>query len=486
MHEGEESWFETIDEVVFTQKHKIYNWMKEVENDHKSVKYSRSSENSSGRSSKGSSHSSRSNSSKNSCGRTSIEAIALEEKLKMAELLAEVSFTEKKHAAILNAEEIGQKEELAKLKARTQILEEIKKNDYPVDVKMGVDKDNIKHLTKKVHTKKVPAVSKEKQKKLGMSSAIPEDSGEETAFKTEKNEKYSVKLNPDAPPFFTSANVTKREDIYGLLNDMIEQQAAPDIEMEYFDGNPLEYHHFIDLFREVVEKWVQDPKGRLLRLLKYKRGEAHDLIKHCLQEPSYTGYSHAQGLFRKRYGDPHTILASYRKEVRNWPKLKFGDGKEFRVFCNFLVKCDGVARQHCWNAINTPDILCMLLSKLPNGIIDRWNRTAYSIYKNHECEPSLSNLIEFVDQEKTLVNDSTFSQEAIGIFSGKSEKSLERKSRKIKTMATETAVEKCPFCGGNHDVEQCEDFKKSTVNERSKTFFRKRLCYGCCKPISDG
>ena len=84
MHEDEENWFETIDEVVFTQKHKIYNWMKEVENDNKSVKSSRNSKNSSGRSSKGSSRSSRSNSSKNSCGRTSIEAIALEEKLKMA------------------------------------------------------------------------------------------------------------------------------------------------------------------------------------------------------------------------------------------------------------------------------------------------------------------------------------------------------------------------------------------------------------------
>ena len=82
MHEGEENWFETIDEVVFTQKHKIYNWMKEVENDNKSVKSLRSSKNSSGRSSKGSSRFSSSNSSKNSCGRTSIEAIALEEKLK--------------------------------------------------------------------------------------------------------------------------------------------------------------------------------------------------------------------------------------------------------------------------------------------------------------------------------------------------------------------------------------------------------------------
>ena len=133
------------------------------------------------------------------------------------------------------------------------------------------------------------------------------------------------------------------------------------------------------------------------------------------------------------------VLASYRKEVRNWPK--FADGKEFRVFYNFLVKCDGVTREHCLNAINTPDILCMLVSKLPNGLIDRWNRTAFNIRKNRECEPSLSDLIEFVDQEITLVNDPMFSREAIEIFSGKSEKSLKRKSRKIKTTATETAVE---------------------------------------------
>ena len=86
-----------------------------------------------------------------------------------------------------------------------------------------------------------------------------------------------------------------------------------------------------------------------------------------------------------------------------------------------------------------------------------------------------SDLIEFVDQETTLLNDPLFSQEAIENFSGKSEKSLEKSSKRIKTMAPETAVEKSPFCGGNHGVEQCENLKKLTVNERSKAFFRKRL-----------
>ena len=150
----------------------------------------------------------------------------------------------------MNAEKIRQKEELAKLKARTLILDEIKKNDYPVDAKMGVDKDDIKHLIKKVHMKKVPAVSKVKKKKLGMSSVIPEGSGEETAFKTEKTENYSVKLNPDVPPFFTSANITKREDIFGLLKNIIEQQAAPDLRWNIL----MEIHWSITILLTCSEK----------------------------------------------------------------------------------------------------------------------------------------------------------------------------------------------------------------------------------------
>ena len=63
-------------------------------------------------------------------------------------------------------------------------MDEIKSNDYPVDAEMDVDKEDMKHLIKKGDLKNFPAVSREKQKKSAMSSAIPEVSGEETIFKT--------------------------------------------------------------------------------------------------------------------------------------------------------------------------------------------------------------------------------------------------------------------------------------------------------------
>ena len=295
-----------------------------------------------------------------------------------------------------------------------------------------------------------------------------------------KNRTYPTytKLNPDATSY-TPATKIQDQNMYGLLMSMIQQQAAPDVELECFDGNPLEYNHFVDLFTEVVEKWIPEPKGRLLRLLKYTKGEAHDLIKHCVQEPSYMGYNHAQQLLRKRYGDPHIILSTYRKEVRNWPKLKFGDAKGFRQFYNFLVKCEGVARDQGWNIINTPDILCMLVSKLPNGLIDRWNRVVYNIRKKQEHEPNLHDLIEFVDQETALVNDPLFSREALEGYTVKPDK--KSKQRSVTSFATETSAAKCPFCSSKHDIEDCGDFKQLSVKERSKFFFKKKLCYGCCE-----
>ena len=72
---------------VFTQKFKVYNWIKEAEDDDKS-RYSRnSSKKSSGRSSKKSSSSSKTKSSRSPLGKISVKR-AMEEKPKTAELLA--------------------------------------------------------------------------------------------------------------------------------------------------------------------------------------------------------------------------------------------------------------------------------------------------------------------------------------------------------------------------------------------------------------
>ena len=81
-------------------------------------------------------------------------------------------------------------------------------------------------------------------------------------------------------------------------------------------------------------------------------------------------------LLEKQYGHLHRIYASYRKEIKNWPPVKCGDAKLYQDFFAFLNKWNSLGAATKWNAMETPDNLCMLVSKLPNGVADRWNRKA--------------------------------------------------------------------------------------------------------------
>ena len=125
-----------------------------------------------------------------------------------------------------------------------------------------------------------------------------------------------------------------------MLCKLIQQQGAPEVDLDNFSGDPLEYHYFMEVFKEVVEKKIENPRGRLTRLIKYTAGEAKDLIKHCIQQPSAEGYDNAMELLESRYGDPLKILASYQREIKKWPSIRAGDATAFRQFHNFILKCE--------------------------------------------------------------------------------------------------------------------------------------------------
>ena len=71
----------------------------------------------------------------------------------------------------------------------------------------------------------------------------------------------------------------------------LQQQAAPDMDIDFCNGNPLNHHYFMALLCEVFVTKIEDPQGRSARLIK-------------------TG-----------------------------PQVMFGDGKAFQRLYNFLFNC---------------------------------------------------------------------------------------------------------------------------------------------------
>ena len=221
-------------------------------------------------------------------------------------------------------------------------------------------------------------------------------------------------------------------DTNKILCQLLKQQSAPEIDIDCFDGNPLNYRYFMAIFAEVVENRINDPRGCLTRLIKYTKGEAKELVMNCIHLPPGEGYKVAKMLLEERYGDPHRLLASYRKEIKEWQPLKIGDATSFRRFSNFLVKCQNVTGRTNWNALDNPDIICMLLSKLPGNLQDRWNRKVFYMRRQHAREPKPSNFTNFVDEEIPLLNDPMFSRDAVSQYhQEKKDRFEKRKSRVV-------------------------------------------------------
>ena len=173
------------------------------------------------------------------------------------------------------------------------------------------------------------------------------------------------------------------------------------------------------LFKEAVERKIDDLKGQLTRLIKFRSGEAKELIQHCIRLPDLIGYKQAISLMERRYGNPYTVVAAYRKEIKISPLIKPGDSTALKKFYSFLIKCQNITADITWNALNIPDTLCSLLAKLPGNMKDKWNRLEYNLRRHQERDAEFADLVDFAEEETILITDPMFSGDALDSFMDK-------------------------------------------------------------------
>ena len=142
-------------------------------------------------------------------------------------------------------------------------------------------------------------------------------------------------------------------EISRMLCSLLWKQSVPDVDIQTFAGDPLEYHSFMSSFREVVECKTDDPHGRLVQLLKFTDEEPKETIRHCIQQPSEIRHRLAKSLLEDHYGNPHQILAAYRKEIKSWTLLKPEDSIAYSKFYNFSIKCGSIMSCQQWNSLHT-------------------------------------------------------------------------------------------------------------------------------------
>ena len=66
--------------------------------------------------------------------------------------------------------------------------------------------------------------------------------------------------------------------------------------------------------------------------------------------------------------------------------------------------------------LDSPDILCMLISKVPGEIMERRNRKVLNIGRCQVREPTLDDMTDFIEEETILMKENKFSREALSDY----------------------------------------------------------------------
>ena len=77
-------------------------------------------------------------------------------------------------------------------------------------------------------------------------------------------------------------------------------------------------------------------------------------------------------------------MVEYRKEMKACLIIRSGDAEVYQRFYNFLRKCESITQSAQWNQVDTPDVICMLLAKLPGHTRAKWVRRMLSRRSNQQ------------------------------------------------------------------------------------------------------
>ena len=479
--DDEARYFERIDEEVFQLKQQAHNWTRDLEG--------RSSSQPAPRTPSVKGQISRRSSRCSVSSTSSFKERMVEEKIKIAELETKASLQRERESVRSAIARLDLEEEIRVRKATAHILEEASTQQQP---SLREAKPNADQLQQQRRTFPVAEVLPEQPSEPEVRTLYQQDFSTTNPFRD---------MLPSNPTFFSTherlplhipndiaaqpiQNKPSPEDssVTKLLCQMLQQQAAPEVDIESYAGDSLDYHYFVALFDEVVERNILDARGRLTRLIKFTKGEAKELIQHCIQLPPSEGYITARRLLKERYGDPYTVICAYKKQIKNWAPIRGDDVAAFRRFHFFLIKCQSIATHLTWNTLDNPDTICSFLSKLPLHVTDQWNKRVLQIRTNEMRQPSFNHFVKFIAKETALVSDPLFSRNALDRGTGYKQEGRKVKNYHVKETQEDQLI--CPVCQEQHDLEDCSTYTSYTIDERRNAIRRNYLCYSCLAPCT--
>ena len=130
-------------------------------------------------------------------------------------------------------------------------------------------------------------------------------------------------------PFVTE---TLQQQMFDVLN-------LPKPSLTTFDGDPIDFHFFMNSFDACIHAACFSDACKLNRLLDLCKGKAHSVIRSCsLMQPTQ-GYNKARSLLEQRFGNEYVIAEAWISKITQGPPIKKFSGEALQDFADEVRSC---------------------------------------------------------------------------------------------------------------------------------------------------
>ena len=305
----------------------------------------------------------------------------------------------------------------------------------------------------------------------------------------------------------TGQHVSELSMLTKAFSDSMAANRLPVPVPRIFDGDPLYFIDFERSFQTLIENKGIQPTEKLYYLKQYVSGPARDAIEGFFFGTTEQAYQGAWKTLRDRFGQQFKVRQAFRDRLEKWPKIGAKDSTALQKFSDFLKGClDAIPYVEGLSILND----CMenqkLLSKLPEWLVTRWNRTATDNLDRCGNYPEFAEFVSFMQKEARIANNPISSVIAMRSQdqSQKTNHNVNRDARRPvgTALATKTHEEStqrfqvqkrgelltkkidkpCNLCSkvGRY-LDRCPEFVSKTPNDRKEFIRNNGICFGCLK-----
>ena len=260
----------------------------------------------------------------------------------------------------------------------------------------------------------------------------------------------------------------------------------PTLESPVFSGDPSNFRFFISMFETAFGSTIQDPKRKLVLLLKYTSGVPHKLVLGCQNNClSKNCYQDAVNRLTEQYGQKSKIGLACLSSISNGPPLKIVERDNLIIFSSELDSCANTLTEIGYDKVSVLDIN-KIASRMPREWNSGWLSFWDQVVHERQEELTLNHLAKYVRRKAREISN------VPPVCNNASSPTIHHKPMKS-TFATTVDKAKdlvdqkpekpvCVKCGAQHYLNQCPDFRKLDWKDCMEFVSSRKLCFSCLKP----